>query len=705
MKTKKRILTISVLCSFLFLPVFIADARQDPADNNPHKTGLRELTVEELKAIHKTQPRVKRVKLNKLGLERINAHRKQKGLSLISDEATVDDGTELETAIEAILGGVVEVPVADSSMQILPPVIDNSVLKYFPPIRDQGGLGSCGCFSGTYYAMTYMLAFANDFDAKNGGDTFRLSPKWTYNMVNGGSDSGSWYYWAYDVGIKHGVATWAEFPYDADYLAWCLNPDVWKASIYRRFDRYGYVANTNQESGITQVKQMLVDGYILNFPTYIFSWQYKTISNDPSTHDDDAFVGKSACYWVNGTSGYHAMTVVGYNDNIWVDINANGVVDTGEKGAFRIANSWSTDWGEAGFFWMAYDALKNPSAVSGGPNAGRVTAWTPPMAHWVVARTGYEPVLLAKFTLNHLKRDQLGITLGTSDTSQSVPSTIWIPNAIYYEGGAYVFDGSTVAVDGTFVFDFTDIAPAVSGIKRFYLGVYDSTALDPAQVKDFRLIDLAKTGEVISIDVPKTIDAGQAYCAIDYSYDSGNVAPIAVITVSTTSGIAPLAVSFDASASYDPDGSISAYQWDFGDGVTASGVVVSHTYTREGDFNARLTVTDNQGVAGSAIVAISVSPDPNIIPAPSGLTAKVSRSTVNLRWIDNSSVEDGFAIERAVKVKGTIGQYKQVAQVGRNVIFYTETISRGFYCYRVKAYNNTTGKSSGYSNTVSARVK
>ena len=97
--------------------------------------------------------------------------------------------------------------------------------------------------------------------------------------------------------------------------------------------------NTHQDTGIDQVKQMLVNGYILNIPTYIYSWQYQTIGDDPSTTEDDAFAGKKCVSWVNGRSGYHAMTVVGYNDNIWVDINGNGAVDSGEKGAFRIANS------------------------------------------------------------------------------------------------------------------------------------------------------------------------------------------------------------------------------------------------------------------------------------------------------------------------------------------------------------------------------
>ena len=273
----------------------------------------------------------------------------------------------------------------------VPQAVDNSQLKYFPPIRSQGSLPTCGSFNGTYYAMTYMWALANDLDAKDGGDDFRLSPKWNNNMLNGGTNSGTWYYWCYDIGIKHGTATWAEFPYDSDYREWCLVPSTWYDAIFRRFNDYGYVNSTNTDTGIAQVKQLLLNGYVLNFPTYIYSWQWTTIQDDPATADDDALVGKSIAFWVNGTSGYHAMTVVGYNDDIWTDINGNGTVDSGEKGAFRIANSWGTGWKEAGFSWMAYDALKANSSVAGAPSAGRIDGWSPARAHWVTARANYSP--------------------------------------------------------------------------------------------------------------------------------------------------------------------------------------------------------------------------------------------------------------------------------------------------------------------------
>ncbi|UYZ64948.1 PKD domain-containing protein [Hymenobacter weizhouensis] len=89
-----------------------------------------------------------------------------------------------------------------------------------------------------------------------------------------------------------------------------------------------------------------------------------------------------------------------------------------------------------------------------------------------------------------------------------------------------------------------------------------------------------------------------------------NQAPVASFTATPTSGAAPLAVSFDAAASSDPDGTISAYAWDFGDGSTGTGKTVSRTYAAAGTYSARLTVTDNQGATSSTSKTVTVTAPP-----------------------------------------------------------------------------------------------
>jgi len=107
----------------------------------------------------------------------------------------------------------------------------------------------------------------------------------------------------------------------------------------------------------------------------------------------------------------------------------------------------------------------------------------------------------------------------------------------------------------------------------------------------------------------------------DLTREPINRAPTASFSCSTTNGESPLAVSFDASDSSDPDGSITSFIWHYGDGATGNGKLSSHTYstTTAKLFSAKLTVTDDGGAQSSVTHTISVtiaySPPPS--PAPS----------------------------------------------------------------------------------------
>lgn len=69
-------------------------------------------------------------------------------------------------------------------------------------------------------------------------------------------------------------------------------------------------------------------------------------------------------------------------------------------------------------------------------------------------------------------------------------------------------------------------------------------------------------------------------------------------------------VRFNASGSYDPDGALIAFFWDFGDGSNATGVNVTHRYTQNGMFVVNVTVTDNDGATDRDTCTITVNTPP-----------------------------------------------------------------------------------------------
>ncbi len=86
---------------------------------------------------------------------------------------------------------------------------------------------------------------------------------------------------------------------------------------------------------------------------------------------------------------------------------------------------------------------------------------------------------------------------------------------------------------------------------------------------------------------------------------TGTKPPIAKV-VSPLGGLEGTAIAFDASASLDPNGTIVSYDWDFGDGSSGSGATPSHTYNFFGSYQARVVLTDNDGLVDTAYVNVNV---------------------------------------------------------------------------------------------------
>jgi uncharacterized repeat protein (TIGR01451 family) len=137
------------------------------------------------------------------------------------------------------------------------------------------------------------------------------------------------------------------------------------------------------------------------------------------------------------------------------------------------------------------------------------------------------------------------------------------------------------------------------------------------------------------------VPAGHSYVDIYFQSNSMN-APVAAFTVSKRIVGVGETVKFDASTSYDPDGTIDNYLWDFSEGTYKIGVVTEHKFMEEGVYNTILTVRDNNHLINRAmleitvvrrIMSISKSVDKPIATPGAVLTYTIT-ITINNTWID-----------------------------------------------------------------------
>jgi PKD repeat protein/glucose/arabinose dehydrogenase len=141
-------------------------------------------------------------------------------------------------------------------------------------------------------------------------------------------------------------------------------------------------------------------------------------------------------------------------------------------------------------------------------------------------------------------------------------------------------------------------------------------------------------------------------------YVAGDKAPIANGTASVTSGLAPLAVDFSSAGSSDPEGGPLTYAWDFdGDGnVDSTDPNPSHTYTTNGAYTAKLTVSDQTGLTGVENILISVGNRAPTVTIDTPLNGKLASFTDKIPYkVTVTDPEDGTVACDRIEVKISLG--------------------------------------------------
>lgn len=174
-------------------------------------------------------------------------------------------------------------------------------------------------------------------------------------------------------------------------------------------------------------------------------------------------------------------------------------------------------------------------------------------------------------------------------------------NVLFDASASFDADGSIVA----YAWDFGDDA-AGAGAQATHAFAAAGAYLVKLTVTD----DLGATGEDF---VLVTVGGG----------GGTNQSPLAVAGADVAGDVGE-ALAFNASSSVDPDGSLIAYQWDFGDGGTAAGLSATHVYAASGTFTVTLTVIDDQAARATdtLVATINALPIADAGPARAGVVGE-----------------------------------------------------------------------------------
>ncbi len=127
------------------------------------------------------------------------------------------------------------------------------------------------------------------------------------------------------------------------------------------------------------------------------------------------------------------------------------------------------------------------------------------------------------------------------------------------------------------------------------------------------MVPLRRLVRVARVALVGTGIAAAAACGGSGSGSASDpAAPLAAASANVATGQAPLAVNFNASGSSDPQGYALTYSWAFGDGSSATGAVVSHTFEDHGQYPVTVTVSDGH-LAATAAMPISVTAAPPVL--------------------------------------------------------------------------------------------
>ncbi len=593
-----------------------------------------------------------------------------------------------------------------------PASYDLSSQPYFPVVGNQGSQGSCAAWAMTYYDYGYIEARDNEWtDASTGNTAHLLSPAWTYNKVNYGLDHGTFMDNVAEVIKDWGAASLKTMPYVTSDLTSWGSQDAFREAVLHRAASVSYISysSSNPNAAFTNVKNLISANSPVTFA--IDASRYSSgLTNDNIIVADE----------YSSTSINHAQTIVGYDD-----AKTDGIHS--DVGAFKVVNSWGKTWGNGGYYWISYDAMRKI-----GNNL-----WLT----YITDKPSYQPSLLSIIEFNNLPTRETTITLGVgtvggSDTflpyfmknDASVTATFPSFMAIdvtdllaKYQSGKttfYLTLGSTKTAGNVSSFrieqylnGYSNAATQVSGqspdVPDANPGSVTVTmapypTISPATALDNTGLTLTGSGNAQwSVETRDSHSGGSAM-------QSGNVGNGGTSTLHTTVQ-GPSTVSFWWKTSTQSTDVVRFYIDNVAtataSGVTAwqqvSAVISSGTHDLKWEYGKDASISGNQDLV--LLDAVEATPGSSPPSAPTGLTTSIS-SNIQLDWAAPSS-NGGSALTSYKIYRGTsAGTVSFLASVPSSSLVHVDTsaLTNVTYYYQVTAVN-TIGESSP-SNEASGKI-
>jgi RHS repeat-associated protein len=224
------------------------------------------------------------------------------------------------------------------------------------------------------------------------------------------------------------------------------------------------------------------------------------------------------------------------------------------------------------------------------------TSTDPNPFHVYGAAGTYVATLIVRDDRDGVGTDQAAVQVGPQDRP---PIAVAGDDVRLRLGEVLKVDGSGSSdLDGdplTFRWNFGDSTEPVEGVRAEHTYTEEGVYTVTLEVNDGR--------------------GGLDTDSLEATVGPRNQDPI-VVAAGGGSGNVGEVIVFDGTGTYDPDGDPLTYSWDFGDGSTMSGLLVSHRYEAPGSFTATFTVQDDHGGTGIATVPVHINAPPVFASAP-----------------------------------------------------------------------------------------